>query len=147
MTAVRKQIEQSACQHFLHHHMKSPSDRTKLLQVRINALQLWFLLSSLIYRISRDYGTFQSWTYTNDAKFWQSPSHHNLPSLPRPRNSFMLNQVSIYLNTMCVQVTTSVSVETPKNAFLLAGVLCFVGLWCGCCLIPLCSDAFKVISF
>ena len=106
---------------------------------------IWFLLSSLIYRISRDYGTFQSWTYTNDAKFWQSPSHHNLPSLPRPRNSFMLNQVSIYLNTMCVQVTTSVSVETPKNAFLLAGVLCFVGLWCGCCLIPLCSDAFKVI--
>ena len=108
---------------------------------------IWFLLSSLIYRISRDYGTFQSWTYTNDAKFWQSPSHHNLPSLPRPRNSFMLNQVSIYLNTMCVQVTTSVSVETPKNAFLLAGVLCFVGLWCGCCLIPLCSDAFKVILF
>ncbi|XP_071164017.1 LITAF domain-containing protein-like [Mytilus edulis] len=40
-------------------------------------------------------------------------------------------------------ILTSTHYETGTMTWVVAGVLCFVGLWIGCCLIPFCIDGCK----
>jgi len=53
------------------------------------------------------------------------------------------------VRTMCPncrnEVTTTTTEETGVMAYIVAGLLCFVGCFCGCCLIPLCMDSLKDI--
>lgn len=40
-------------------------------------------------------------------------------------------------------ILTATHYETGTMTWLVAGILCFIGLWLGCCLIPFCVDGCK----
>jgi len=41
------------------------------------------------------------------------------------------------------EVTTTTIEETGVMAYVAAGIICVLGCWCGCCLIPFCMDSMK----
>ncbi|BFZ16089.1 hypothetical protein BsWGS_19128 [Bradybaena similaris] len=43
-------------------------------------------------------------------------------------------------------VTTMTSYETGTFTWVAAGIMCFFGLWLGCCLIPFCVDSAKDVE-
>jgi len=44
------------------------------------------------------------------------------------------------------QIQTQIEQKTSGFAYILAGVICIVGFWCGCCLIPLAMDSLKDVK-
>nr|ALG36746.1 lipopolysaccharide-induced tumor necrosis factor-alpha factor 2 [Brachionus koreanus] len=44
------------------------------------------------------------------------------------------------------QVLTNISFENGLGTWLIAGGICLVGCWLGCCLIPFCVDSFKDVK-
>ena len=48
------------------------------------------------------------------------------------------------IDTIILQITTSVHTETGVIAWISAGLLCVFGCWLGCWLIPLCMDSLEV---
>ncbi|KAG2490949.1 hypothetical protein HYH03_010626 [Edaphochlamys debaryana] len=51
--------------------------------------------------------------------------------------------VSVICPHCQVEVSTTVTHETGLGTWLIAGGICFVGCFAGCCLIPFCVDSCK----
>merc|ERR1712055_359311 len=43
------------------------------------------------------------------------------------------------------EVTSKITEEPGVIAYVAAGIICLVGCWCGCCLIPLNMDSMKEV--
>merc|ERR1711962_1009618 len=56
------------------------------------------------------------------------------------------NSVEIKCSNCGAQITTRIERETGILGYALAGGLCLIGCWLGCCLIPLAVDSLKDVS-
>ena len=54
--------------------------------------------------------------------------------------------LSVIINLCCSQIVTMTSSETSVTAWVLAGLLCAVGLWC-CAPLPLCRSMTQLFKY
>ncbi|KAG5676625.1 hypothetical protein PVAND_006445 [Polypedilum vanderplanki] len=59
---------------------------------------------------------------------------------------FSENPVSMICYQCNQQILTKTSYENNVINHMLAGILCFMGLWCGCFLVPYCIDSIKDVK-
>eukprot|EP00088_Acartia_fossae_P026013 TRINITY_DN2679_c0_g1_i1.p1 TRINITY_DN2679_c0_g1~~TRINITY_DN2679_c0_g1_i1.p1 ORF type:complete len:136 (-),score=7.75 TRINITY_DN2679_c0_g1_i1:139-507(-) len=75
------------------------------------------------------------------------PQYSQRPPIGQPQvtRAVMVGRspISVTCPNCGSQITTRVEAESSPIAWISAGVMCLMGLWCGCCCIPLCMDTFK----
>eukprot|EP00088_Acartia_fossae_P022444 TRINITY_DN23645_c0_g1_i1.p1 TRINITY_DN23645_c0_g1~~TRINITY_DN23645_c0_g1_i1.p1 ORF type:complete len:165 (-),score=15.15 TRINITY_DN23645_c0_g1_i1:280-774(-) len=68
---------------------------------------------------------------------------HQQPKIVLQPIMFGTDPINMACNNCGNQITTSVATDPGTMAYVLAGVICLLGFWCGCCLIPLGVDSLQ----
>lgn len=82
--------------------------------------------------------------YTQDGMTTQQPQR--IVHVVQQNILYGPNPVQVTCPNCSASITSATTEETGVIAWVMAGGLCLVGCWLGCCLIPLCVDSLKDVT-